>query len=208
MTTNALEKGHTMKKIFALACATSALAIVAAANADAQGIGIGSTGDQFSVTIKGTVPGYCTLSSPGTFNVSNGSFTPGGSKNGTFAIGNIGNAGGLVQDWSATGSFQITANESCNLSLISANGGLVNQSNTSANKISYNAVVYDTASSATLLPVPTAPNSTFSAFNSKFNATTLGNETINFGVSIAAGSAAVAAGNYQDVLTLAVNPTI
>ena len=100
-----------MKKIFALACATSALAIVAAANANAQGIGIGSTGDQFSVTIKGTVPGYCTLSSPGTFNVLNGSFTPSGTKNGTFAISNLGNAGGLVQDWSATGSFQITANE-------------------------------------------------------------------------------------------------
>ena len=113
----------------------------------------------------------------------------GGSKNGTFAIGNIGNAGGFVQDWSATGSFQITANESCNLSLISANGGLVNQSNTSANKISYNAVVYDSESSANLVPVPTAPASKFSAFNSKFTAATLGNETINFGVLSPRGAA-------------------
>jgi hypothetical protein len=88
MTTNALEKGHTMKKIFALACATSALAIVSTANAGSGSLGI-STGDQFSVTIKGTVPGYCTLSSPGTFNVSNGSYTPSGNKNGTFDIANL-----------------------------------------------------------------------------------------------------------------------
>ena len=74
-----------------------------------------SSGDQFSVTIKGTVPGYCTLSSPGTFNVSNGTYTPSGNKNGTFDITNLGNAGGLVQDGTATGSFQITANESLQL---------------------------------------------------------------------------------------------
>ena len=99
-----------MKKIFALACATSALAIVSTANAASGSLGI-STGDQFSVTIKGTVPGYCTLSSPGTFNVSNGTYTPSGNKNGTFDIANLGNAGGLVQEWTATGSFQITANK-------------------------------------------------------------------------------------------------
>jgi hypothetical protein len=205
MTTNALEKGHTMKKFFALACATSALAITSAADA---GSSIGSTGDQFSVTIRGAVPGYCTLSSPGTFNVSNGSFTPSGNKNGTFDIANLGNAGGLVQEWSATGSFQITANESCNLSLISANGGLKNTSNASANNISYSAVVYDSQSSATPVAVPAAPNTAFSSFNSRFDPVTLGNETINLGVSISNGSAPVAAGTYQDVLTLIVNPTI
>ena len=69
-------------------------------------------------------------------------------------------------------------------------------------------MVYDSGSSPTLVPVPTAGGATFSAFNSKFDATNLGNETINFGVSIAAGSSPVAAGNYQDVLTLNVNPTI
>ncbi len=195
-----------MKKTFVLVSAASALALASGANA--AGIGIGSTGDQFSITIQGAVPGYCTLSSPGTFNVSNGSFTPSGTKAGTFAIGNIGSAGGVVAAWSATGSFQISANESCNLSLISANGGLVNQSNTGANKIGYTAVVYDGGSSSTQVAVPTAPNTSFSGFNSKFDPTTLGNETINFGVSISAGSSPVAAGNYQDVLTLVVNPTI
>jgi hypothetical protein len=207
MTTNALEKGHTMKKIFALACATSALAIVSTANAGSGSLGI-STGDQFSVTIKGTVPGYCTLSSPGTFNVSNGTYTPSGNKNGTFDIANLGNAGGLVQEWTATGSFQITANESCNLSLISTNGGLKNTSNSSASNINYSAVVYDSQSSATPVVVPAAPNTAFSGFSSKFDPVTLGNETINLGVSISSGSAPVAAGTYQDVLTLIVNPTI
>lgn len=196
-----------MTKIFALACATSALAIASAANAGG-GIGIGSTGDQFSVTIQGTVPGYCTLSSPGTFNVSNGSYTPSGNKSGNFQIANLGNTGGVVQAMTATGSFQITANESCNLSLVSANGGLVNQSNTSASKISYSAVIYDSVSPATYVSVPAAPNSQFSAFTSKFDPVNLGNETINFGFSIGAGTSPVAAGNYQDVLTLAVNPTI
>jgi len=205
MTTNALEKGHTMKKFFALACAASALAIASAADA---GSSIGGTGDQFQVTIRGTVPGYCTLSSPGTFNVSNGSYTPSGNKAGTFDISNLGNAGGLVQEWSATGSFQITANESCNLSLISLSGGLKNTSNTSANNISYSAVVYDSQSSATPVPVPAAPNTAFSIFNSKFDPVTLGNETINFGVSISGGSSPVAAGAYQDTLTLIVNPNI
>ena len=195
-----------MKKIFALACAASALAITSAADAESS---IGSKGDQFSVAIKGTVPGYCTLSSPSTFNVSNGSYTPSGGSNGTgtFDISNLGNAGGLVQGWSATGSFQITANESCNLSLISANGGLKNTSNTSANNISYNAVVYDSQSSATPVQV-TTPNMPFSSFNSKFDPVNLGNETVNFGVSISPGSNPVAAGVYQDTLTLIVNPTI
>jgi hypothetical protein len=208
MTTKALEKGHTMKKIFALACATSALASVASANANAQGIGIGSKGDQFSVTIQGTVPGYCTLSSSGTFNISNGSYTPSGNRSGNFQITNLGSAGGVVQGVSATGSFQIAANESCNLSLVSANGGLVNQSNSAANKISYSAVVYDSGSPSALVPVPAAPNTPFSAFGSQFNPSTLGNETVNFGFSISSGTSPVAAGNYQDLLTLIVNPTI
>jgi spore coat protein U-like protein len=56
--------------------------------------------------------------------------------------------------------------------------------------------------------VPTAPNTAFSQFNSVFNATTLGNETVSFGFSIAAGSSPVAAGTYQDTLTLIVSPTI
>jgi hypothetical protein len=196
-----------MKKFFALACATSTLAIVAAANADAQGIGIGSKGDQFSVTIKGAVPGYCTISSPPTFNVSNGSYTPTGNS-GTFDISNLGNAGGLVQQWSATGSFQITANESCALSLVSTNAGLKNTSNGAANNIGYSAVVYDSQSNATPVAVPTAPNTAFSSFNSKFDPVALGNETINLAVSISNGSAPVAAGVYQDTLTLIVNPNI
>jgi len=207
MFTNVLKKGHTMRKIFTVACATSALAIVSAANAG-SGIGIGSTGDQFSVTIQGTVPGYCTLSSPGTFNVTNGSFSPSGTKSGNFQIANLGTAGGVVEAVSAVGSFQITANESCNLSLVSSNGGLANQSNSVANKISYSAVVYDSGSQSTYVPVPAAPNTPFSSFNSQFSPTTLGNETINFGFSITAGASPVAAGNYQDVLTLNVSPTI
>jgi hypothetical protein len=193
-----------MKKFFALACAASALAITSAADA---GSSIGSTGDQFSVTIRGAVPGYCTLSVPSTFNVSNGSYTSSGSNNGTFDISNLGNAGGLVQEWSATGSFQITANESCNLSLISTYGGLKNTSNPSANNISYSAVVYDSASSSALVSVQ-GGGTPFSAFNSQFKPDTLGNETINFGVSISPGSSPVAAGTYQDTLTLIVNPTI
>ncbi len=196
-----------MTKLFALACATSALAIASAANAGG-GIGIGSTGDQFSITIQGTVPGYCTLASPGTFNVTNGSYTPSGTKAGNFQIANLGSAGGVVEAMSITGSFQISANKSCNLSLVSANGGLANQSNTAATKISYSASVYETGSSAAPVSVPAAPNTPFSSFNSKFDPVTLGNETVNFGFSISSGTSPVAAGNYQDVLTLIVNPTI
>ena len=202
--TYALEKGHIMKKIIALAGAASALTIVSTADAGSM---IGSTGDQFSITIQGTVPGYCTLASPGTFTVSNASFAPSG-KAGNLQISNLGTAGGVVEAVSATTTFQLTANESCNLSLVSANGGLVNQTNGAANKISYSAVVYDSGTTNTLTAVPTAPNTAFSQFNSQFNPTTLGNETVNFGFSIPAGSSAVAAGTYQHTLTLIVNPTI
>ena len=70
-------------------------------------------------------------------------------------------------------------------------------------------MVYDSDSAtSTYVPVPTAPNTPFSSFNSQFNPTTLGNETVNFGFSITAGGSPVAAGNYQDVLTLNVSPTI
>lgn len=205
MLNNALEKGHTMTKLFALAYATSALAIVAStANA---GSTIGSTGDQFSITIQGTVPGYCNIGSPGTFNVTNGSFTSSG-KSGTLQIASLGTTGGVVEAVSAIGSFQINANESCALSLVSANGGLANQSNSAANKISYSAVVYDSGSPSTYTPVPSAPNQAFSAFNSQFKPDTLGNETVNFGFSITAGTSPVAAGVYQDVLTVNLSPTI
>lgn len=196
-----------MKKIVAIAGAASALAIVSSANAG-SGVGIGSTGDQYSITIQGTVPGYCNLSSPGTFNVSNGSYVTSGSKAGNLQIANLGSANGVVEGVSATGAFTITANESCNLSLVSANGGLLNLSNSSANKIGYSAVVYDSASSSTPIAVPTAPNTPFSSFNSKFDPTNLGNETVSFGFSISAGASPVAAGNYQDILTVVVSPTI
>ena len=193
-----------MTKIFALACATSALAIVSTANA---GSSIGSTGDQFSITIQGTVPGYCTIASPGTFNVTNGTFNSSG-KSGTLQIASLGSAGGVVEAVSAIGSFQIAANESCALSLVSSNGGLANQSNNTANKISYSAVVYDGASPSTYTPVPSTPNLAFSTFNSQFKPDSLGNETVNFGFSITAGTSPVAAGVYQDVLTVNLSPTI
>ena len=90
-----------------------------------------------------------------------------------------------------------------------ASGGLANQSNTTANKISYSAVVYDSYSTnQNLVPVPTTANTPFSSFNSHFDATDLGNETINFGFSITAGGSPVAAGNYQDILTVNLTPTI
>ncbi len=198
--TNALEKGHTMTKIFVLACATSALALVSAANA-------GSAGDQFSITIQGTVPGYCTIASAGTFNVTNGAFSASG-KTGNLQIANLGTAGGVVEAVSATGSFQMNANEPCALSLVSANGGLANQSNSAANKISYSAVVYDSVSPSSYVPVPTTANTAFSTFTSQFKPDTLGNEAVNFGFSITAGASPVAAGNYQDVLTVNLSPTI
>lgn len=200
MFTNALEKGHTMRKIIALAGATSALAILSAANA-------ASSGDQFAVTITGTVPGYCTIASTGAFTVSNGTFASSG-KSGNLQISNLGTAGGVVQAVSATGSFQMNANKSCAVSLISSNGGLANQSNSVANKISYSAAVWDSGTVTTYQPVPAAANTAFSQFVSQFKADTLGNETVNFGFSITAGASPVAAGNYQDVLTVNLTPTI
>jgi len=202
MFTNALEKGHTMRKIIALAGATSALAIIAAANA-------ASTGDSLQVQITGTVPGYCTIASSGNFTVSNGSFSSGTGKTGNLAIANLGTTGGVVEAVSATGTFQINANESCAVSLVSGSGGLANQSNPSANKISYSAVVYDTyAPNQNLVAVPATANTPFSSFNSHFDPGTLGNESISFGFSITAGGSPVAAGNYLDVLTVNLTPTI
>ena len=198
MSTHALKKGHTMTKIFALACATSALALVSAANAG---------GDQFSITIQGTVPGYCTVASTGTFNVTNGAFSASG-KSGNLQIANLGTAGGVVEAVSATGSFQMNANEPCALSLVSSNGGLANQSNSAANKISYSAVIFDSVSPSSYVPVPTTANTAFSTFTSQFKSDTLGNEAVNFGFSITAGASPVAAGNYQDVLTVNLTPTI
>jgi hypothetical protein len=149
--TNALEKGHTMRKIIALAGATSALAIIAAANA-------ASTGDQFNITITGTVPGYCTIASTGSFTVSNGSFSASG-KSGNLAIANLGTTGGVVEAVSATGSFQINANESCAVSLLSSSGGLANQQNPNANKISYSAAVFDSyVTNQNLVAVPATVN--------------------------------------------------
>ena len=201
MSTNALEKGHTMRKIIALAGATSALAIIAAANA-------ASTGDLFQVTITGTVPGYCTIASTGSFTVSNGSFSSSG-KTGNLQIASLGTTGGVVEAVSAAGTFQLNANKSCAVSLVSGSGGLANQSNTNAKNISYSAVVFDSFSTnQNLVAVPTAPGTPFSSFSSHFDPTTLGNETINFGFSITAGGSPVAAGTYQDLLTVNLTPTI
>ena len=194
-----------MKKIFVLACAASALGIASAAVAG-NSVNPNSTGDQFSFTIQGTVPGYCILSSSGAFTVSNGSYSTSGNKGGIFQIQSLGTPGGVVEAVSMRGSFEITANESCNLSLVSANGALTNQSNTAANAINYNAVVFQDGS-GTPVSVP-GINTPFSSFNTKFDSEKLGNGTVNFDFEIAKGSNPVAAGSYQDVLTLVVSPTI
>ncbi len=193
-----------MRKIFALACATSALAIVTAANAGG-GIGIGSTGNSFQVTIQGTVPGYCTIAGSGTITVTNGSYA-GTDKTGLLKIDKLGDSNGKLQDVSASGTFSMNANESCHLSLLSTKGGLFNLSNPSANNILYSAIIFDKKSSPDLVPV-IAPGK-IADFFSQFDPKTLGNEDVSFSFKIAGSSDPVAAGNYQDVLTLSLEPTI
>ena len=196
-----------MKRSFALACAVSAVAIVPHVNA--QSLIAGSHGDQFSVTIQGSVPGFCTIGSSTSLTVSNGSYVDGSaSKTGTIQFTNLGDTSGKVQSVSATGSFTITANETCHLSLVSANGGLKNNTYTTAAKIAYKAVVYDDkATNKTVVDVA-APGAAFSEFNSSFDPVALSSGPIKFDFKIDQGTGVVAAGNYEDTLTLKLDPTI
>ena len=173
MTTNALEKGHTMKKIFALACATSALAIVSAANAarapwhTALATSSQSRSKERSLAIAlSPVPEHLMSRMVPSLRVE--------TKTALLRSQTSVTRAALSRNGLQLAASRSPPMSSCNLSLISANGGLENQSNSSANKISYSAVVYDSQSSPTLVPVPTAASATFSAFNSKFDATYFG----------------------------------
>jgi hypothetical protein len=123
-------------------------------------------------------------------------------------FGNIGDTAGKVQAVSANGTFTITANETCHLSLVSANGGLRNNQYPTAAKIAYKAVVYDENANKTAVDVATG-GTAFSPFSSTFDPVKLSTLPINFEFKIdGGGSNVVAAGNYEDTLTLKLDPTI
>ena len=155
MFTNALEKGHTIEEDYCT-CWRDFCAGYYSNSECGQHWQLVSSRD-----FTGTVPGYCTIASTGSFTVSNGSFAASG-KSGNLAIANLGTTGGVVEAVSATGSFQINANETCAVSLVSGSGGLSNLSNTSAKNISYSAVVFDSYSpNQNLIAVPATPRTPF-----------------------------------------------
>ena len=188
-----------MKKIFALACATSVLALAS-----------GAWAQQYQVNLSGTVQGFCTVGAPvkhntgvttdtgGTASASSASFT--------FAS-DFSNASGILNHSAGNVDLPVTTNHACNYVLSSANGGL--QRSSGGPSIPYTAAVVagDTIAAGPLTALLSGTgNQVGNALLVPADATNHANVTIGFDVATD-GTTVYGAGTYTDQLTLQINPS-
>lgn len=178
-----------MKKLLALACAASALALTSAAHADTT-----------SLTVNGTVLGYCTINQP----------TPS-----TYSLGNISNSNGARIGAKVGIPLTVAANGACQYTLTTTNGGL--KGPTGSPLVPYFAdVVAGTSTSVSTTPAWSVPG-TAAAANTVLNAAGLvipavsSNPTTQNVVVEVATTADVSAtptvlsqGTYTDILVVTV----
>lgn len=195
-----------MKKLVALACAASALAL--SSSAFAQTI----PANTYSLTINGSVPPICNIASVdkpsvGGAGAVGATFTPGSGTTGTINLPNLAGANGVVQAASATTNVYIALNGTCSASLTSAHGGLYNTSHTNAAVIAYSASINSNGSSANTGVIPTTPNTQFSTVSFGFDPS-LPTRTLAVALGILGGGNPVAAGSYTDTLTMTLQPAV
>lgn len=167
-----------MNKLLALACAASALALATAAQAD--------NNLTASVTLSGTVPGICSITS---LTANGGSTNVSGT---TVALAGF-NSDGTVSSTATNLNLIVSVNETCHVKYSATAGALTSGANT----IGYTVNTY-TAAAGTFGPAAgdalTGPNS-----------------ALSFPVAIvptSSGGAMVTQGIYQDTVTFTVTPGV
>jgi len=168
-----------MKKVLALACAASAFALISSAHATE------STG--YTVNLSGHVDGFCKFLG----------LTSGGNPvSGPTVIADFAGADGIVPTKTIAGELTIAANRQCTVTVGSAKGGL--QNGNTAYKVNYSV-----GFSGKTFPATVSTN----FINEQFTLVSAGTAVpFNFIIAGSAG-AVVLAGDYTDVVTIAINPT-
>ncbi len=188
-----------MSKFLWSTCAVSALALAYAAHADDS---------TYRLELQGTVPGFCNIATTGsdkpTFSTGDGATTEPAQGSINVIFTSFANADGTGKKLDGRATLHVNANAQCNYELRSINGALKNQQH-AAEFRPYSAVAYPSSDSG--VPVPLDGLSanrlvnSFSVDAPVSSATT----SVNLDVSIPS-SGVLAAGDYQDTLSLTVVP--
>lgn len=188
-----------MKRGLIIACAGSAMVLAYAAHAGGSG-----SATPYGLTINASVPGFCNITGKGIFgsgsdyDVSNIS----GGKTVTFT--SFASPDGTGQQASGSLALTVNSNAQCDYTLTSAYGAMKNLNHLAAFR-PYYAVAYQSSSSATPVYLNSlANNKTVNTF-SVSAPVSVGNNGVQIDVNIPA-SGILAAGSYQDTLTLSITP--
>ncbi len=178
-----------MKKLLALACATSALALCGSAAASA---------DSYALHLTGTIGPVCAITATS------------GVKNETVPLTPDGNGGFQAIPATTSSGLTVTGNGKCAVTPTTANGGLRGAA-TNATVIPYTAYLTGGAHAAAPLTVggigATAPNTAGATVDTIGSTLATGNgysATVNYAL---AASGVVPADTYTDTLTVTVNPS-
>ena len=170
-----------MKKLIALACAVSALALTSGANADT-----------FAVTLGGSVPGFCSLTNNG------GSHY--------VSIAGLGAANGTIAGGSGSHTVNYSANTGCKFTLSSSHAALTGTGG-NPQTIAYGAALV-TGSSAptTYVPASTSPYSVLDVGSAGIGVNPSGITPVTFGWNVPAQPTTVyAKDDYEDTITIALS---
>jgi hypothetical protein len=187
-----------MKKLIALACGVSALALASGAQA----------AETYSVTINGTVPAFCKLAGASGTSGTNitGGWNTGSTTQATATVTSLADSSGVVQHTSAAATLAISANASCKAVLNSLHGGLYNTTHPTAAVISYDVTAYDTSKTATAAAPVAAGN--FKQIDLDYNDLLSDSIYVAFDIPEGGANHPVAAGSYTDTLTLTLTPGV
>ena len=177
-----------MKKLLALACVTSALALTSAAHAD------------YAVTVSGNVPAYCTITS-------GASSTGGGSASAaTIALGAIADGAGGVTGGNGSVTLNVSVNSACTYT-VKGTGALAGLKAENHQSIPYLVGLVNASTIATSDEVHAASGAGYQLPVTALGAGTagVGSETVTLGVNVPAVTGTIyGADTYQDVLTISI----
>ena len=171
-----------MKKLLAIACASSVLALASGANA----------GTTYGLTVQGAINPFCDITT--TAGASDYTF-PTGTGTGKFDNG----TGGTNSGVGVTRALNVSANSQCAVAVSSAHGGLQGATNTST-LIPYAAgTAFGTVSGT-----HTVVNGVNTALAISAATMVLGNNTLNVKIELAANAGPYPVDTYSDTLTITV----
>jgi hypothetical protein len=192
-----------MSRIKIGACLVSALALGYAANASTD----------YQMTVSGTVPGFCKIvTSPinetpriTLFGFGNGGIQFNGSAGATVTYSSFANSDGTAPELGGEGTLHVNSNAQCNYELRSAFGALKNLTHPGALR-AYSAKAYEDGQSAPFVTLNSLSDNQLVNSFSISAPTATQTKVVQIDFDIPEATSPLAAGNYQDVLTLKITP--